>query len=161
MNHHLELILYKTYTDLKAETKRTYLGFLWWVFEPIMYMAVFYVIFGLVMNRGTDDFVPFLLVGLTIWQWTKSCISHGASTILGGKPLMQRVHLPKIIFPLVLILTDTIKFIFIFTLLLIFLWFSGFPISSAYFALPLLFITQLFFHYRRDIIASLHRTVCT
>lgn len=36
-----ELIIYKTYADLKAETERTYLGFLWWIFEPLLYMSVF------------------------------------------------------------------------------------------------------------------------
>lgn len=140
-----ELILYKTYADLKAETQRTYLGFLWWIFEPIMYMTVFYIFFGILLGRKTDDFVPFLLVGLTAWQWFKSCLSHGAETILGAHHLMRQVYLPKVIFPIILILTDTVKFSFIFVLLLIFLWFYGYAVSLSYFALPLVLIVQLLF----------------
>jgi lipopolysaccharide transport system permease protein len=140
-----ELILYKTYADLKAETERTYLGFLWWVFEPIMYMSVFYVFFGVLLEHKTTNFVPFLLVGLTAWQWLKSCLSHGSETILGGHGLMQQVHLPKVIFPIILILTDTVKFIFIFFLLLNFLWIYGFGISINYLALPVVLIVQLLF----------------
>ena len=60
---YIELILYKTYADLRAETERTYLGFLWWIFEPVLYMTVFYVFFGLLLGHKTDDFVPFLLIG--------------------------------------------------------------------------------------------------
>ncbi len=142
---YIELILYKTYADLKAETQRTYLGFLWWIFEPIMYMGVFYVFFGLLLGRNTDNFVPFLLIGLTAWQWFKSCLSHGAETILGAHHLMQQVYLPKVIFPIILILTDTVKFIFIFILLLIFLWLYGYQIGLSYFALPLVLIVQLLF----------------
>jgi lipopolysaccharide transport system permease protein len=140
-----ELILYKTYADLRAETERTYLGFLWWIFEPIMYMSVFYVIFGLLLSRGTEDFVPFLLTGLTIWQWFKSCLTHGSETILGATALMQQVYLPKIIFPIILILTDTVKFMFILALLLIFLWSYGYSIGLAYLALPIMLIVQLLF----------------
>ena len=140
-----ELILYKTYADLRAETERTYLGFLWWIFEPIMYMSVFYIIFGLLLARGTKDFVPFLLVGLTAWQWFKSCLSHGAETILGSHHLMQQVYLPKVIFPIVLILTDTVKFIFIFALLLIFLWSYGYGVGLPYLALPIVLIVQMLF----------------
>ncbi|MDM8547028.1 ABC transporter permease [Candidatus Venteria ishoeyi] len=142
-NRYFELVLYKTYADLKAESERTYLGFLWWVFEPILFMGVFYVIFGLLMKRGTEDFVPFLLIGLTTWQWLKSCISHGALSITNGRHLMQRVHLPKVIFPIVVILTDSVKFVFIFVLLLIFLWLSGYTPNLNYWALPLVLFTQL------------------
>jgi len=140
-----ELILYKTYADLKAETERTYLGFLWWIFEPIMYMFVFYLVFGVAMKHGTEDFVSFLLVGLTAWQWMKSCLSHGSDAILGSRVLMQQVHLPKVVFPTILILTDSTKFVFIFTLLLIYLWLSGYRIGWPYLALPAVLLVQLLF----------------
>jgi lipopolysaccharide transport system permease protein len=145
LSRYSELILYKTYADLRAETERTYLGFLWWIFEPILYMGVFFVLFGLLLSRGTEDFVPFLLVGLTIWQWFKSCLTHGSETILGAHQLMQQVYLPKVIFPIILILTDTVKFAFIFVLLLIFLWFYGYGIGWPYLALPIVLIVQLLF----------------
>ncbi len=142
---YIELILYKTYADLKAETKRTYLGFLWWIFEPIMYMSVFYLFFGILLGHKTDNYVPFLLTGLTAWQWLKSCISHGTQTILGASGLMQQVNLPKVFFPIILILTDSVKFLFILTLLLIFLWIYGYGINITYLALPALLIVQLLF----------------
>ncbi|MEK7992071.1 MAG: ABC transporter permease [Thiotrichaceae bacterium] len=137
--------MYKTYADLRAETERTYLGFLWWVFEPIMYMFVFYVVFAVFMGRKTDNFVPFLLIGLTIWQWMQACLAHGSESILGYRGLMQSVHLPKVIFPIILILTDSTKFIFIFTILLLYLWISGFTIGLPYLALPLVLLVELIF----------------
>lgn len=140
-----ELILYKTYADLRAETERTYLGFLWWIFEPIMYMSVFYMMFGILLGHKTDDFVPFLLVGLTIWQWFKSCLSHGSESILGAHGLITQIHLPKVIFPIILILTDTVKFLFIFSLLVVFLWLYGYHVTIHYLALPILFFVQLLF----------------
>ena len=140
-----ELIIYKTYADLRAETERTYLGFLWWIFEPILYMSVFYVFFGLLLKHGTPNYVPFLLTGLTAWQWLKSCISHGAETILKAHSFMQQVHLPKVIFPIILVLTDTVKFLFIFALLLIFLWIYGYSVDITYLALPAVLIVQLLF----------------
>ncbi len=142
---YIELILYKTYADLRAEAERTYLGFLWWIFEPIMYMFVYYIFFAIWLGHQTDDFVPFLLVGLAVWQWLKSCLSHGSETILGGHALMQQVHLPKVIFPIILILTDSVKFLFIFALLLIFLWGYGFPVGRPYLAIPLVLLVQLLF----------------
>lgn len=145
LGRYSELILYKTYADLRAETKRTYLGFMWWVFEPIMFMAVFYLVFGLLLARGTPDFVVFLLIGLITWQWMKACVSHGGMTILGSYALMQRVYLPKIVFPTILILTDTVKFFFVFVLLLLYLWLDGHPPNQTYLALPLVLGVELLF----------------
>ena len=41
-SQYLSLIAYKTYAELRSEAARTYAGFLWWVIEPILNMAVYY-----------------------------------------------------------------------------------------------------------------------
>lgn len=145
LSRYIELIIYKVYADLRAETQRTYLGFMWWILEPIMFMAVFYMVFGVLLGSKTEDFVAYLLIGLTSWQWLKSCLSHGAQTILTGHILMKQVHLPKLIFPIILVLTDTVKFVFVFVLLLLFLWLSGYYPNTHYIALPLVLLVQLLF----------------
>ena len=137
-----DLILYKTLADLRAEAARTYIGFLWWVLDPLIFMAIFYVVFGLLLKRGTPDFVPFLLVGLVSWRWFQNTITHSATAILGGRGLMQQVYVPKVIFPLVVILTDLVKFGLVLGLLLVYLWLSGFSIGWTYLALPVLLLTQ-------------------
>ena len=48
---------------------------------------------------------------------------------------MQQVYVPKIVFPLVVILTDLVKFGVVLGLLLIYLWLAGFNIGWAYLAL--------------------------
>jgi hypothetical protein len=47
MTRYLELIHYRALSELKMELSRLYLGILWWVFEPILYMVVFYLVFDL------------------------------------------------------------------------------------------------------------------
>ncbi|MEZ5600916.1 MAG: hypothetical protein R3F36_07955 [Candidatus Competibacteraceae bacterium] len=79
--HYRDLILYKTQADLRAEAAKTYIGFLWWVLDPLMFMMIFYVVFGLLLKRATPDFVPFLLIGLVCPAVVSVCISHGATAI--------------------------------------------------------------------------------
>jgi lipopolysaccharide transport system permease protein len=123
--HLLELILFSTYAELRAERARSYLGLLWWVIEPAMNMATFYLVFAVIFKTGSPDYVPFLLIGLTLWQWFKSCISHGGYSIWQQLPLIRQVKLPLQVFPSVQILTDTVKFLCILVLLLIVLWCAG------------------------------------
>ncbi len=142
--HHYNLILYKALADLRAEATKTYIGSLWWILDPIIFMVIFYVVFGLLLKRGTENYVPFLLIGLVSWRWFQNTISHSATAILGGRNLMRQVYIPKIIFPLVIILEDLFKFGLVLGVLLIYLWLSGFKPGICYLGLPFLLTAQFF-----------------
>jgi lipopolysaccharide transport system permease protein len=138
--HLIELVLFSTYAELRAERSRSYLGLIWWVLEPAMQMGVYWLVFGLIMRTGGPDYLPMLLIGLTVWQWMKSCITHGGYAIWTNLPLIRQVHLPPLVFPLVQMFADTIKFLYIFALLLVILWCVGYPPNMAYCALPVVFL---------------------
>ncbi len=140
---YLALILFKAYAGLKSEVARTYLSILWWILDPLLSMAVYYVVFEVLLKSGTENFVAFLLVGLVPWQWFANSIQHSMGSIFGNGQLMTQVDLPKEIFPTIEIVMDLVKFGFVFMLLLVFLWISGFDISKAYLALPLVMAVEL------------------
>ncbi len=138
--HLIELVLFSTYAELRAEAARSYLGLVWWVLEPAMMMAAFWLVFDVILHTGGPDYVPFLLIGMTLWQWMKSCITHGGYAIWSNLPMVRQVRLPPLVFPLIAMLSDTVKFVFIFALLLVILWTLGYPPNAAYWALPIVFL---------------------
>jgi lipopolysaccharide transport system permease protein len=138
--HLIELILFSTYAELRAEAARSYLGLIWWVLEPAMMMGAFWLVFDVILKTGGPDYLPFLLIGMTLWQWMKSCITHGGYAIWSNLSMVRQVNLPPIVFPLIAMLSDTVKFMFIFALLVVILWAMGYPPNSAYWALPILFL---------------------
>ncbi len=143
--HYVELVLYKTYAELRVESARTYIGFLWWVIDPIVSMCVYYVAFGVLLQNRTEDYVPFLFLGLVPWRWQTASMVHAGKSLIAGRHLMQQVDLPKVVFPVVTILSDAIKFSFVFVVLLIFLWIYGTPVTSAYVALPAVLLAHFLF----------------
>jgi lipopolysaccharide transport system permease protein len=143
--HLIELTLFSTYAELRAERARSYLGLLWWIVEPAMNMATYYLVFAVIFKSGGPDYVPFLLIGLTLWQWFKSCVSHGGYSIWQQLPLIRQVRLPLQVFPSVQILADTVKFLCIFALLLVVLWSSGYPPNITYLALLPVLLVELVF----------------
>lgn len=143
-SRYAQLILYKTYADLRAESERTYMGYFWWIAEPILYMLVFYIVFGKVLGFREAGDIPFLLIGLIAWKWFEGCIKHGANSLLANGGLMRQVYLPKYIFPSTMILADSFKFLVSFALLMVFLWFTGHPPTASYLAIPILLGCQLF-----------------
>ena len=141
----IELILFSTHAELRAERSRSYLGLIWWIAEPAMMMAAFWLVFDVILNTGGPDYLPFLLVGLTFWQWMKSCITHGGYAIWTNLGLIRQARLPVLVFPFVQMLADTIKFLFILCLLLVILWMTGYPPNITYLALPVVFLATLLF----------------
>ena len=146
MGNNLRLIFYNTYAFLKMEVDRFYLGFLWWVIEPIFYMTAFYFIFAIVLKRGGGpDFVVFLLCGIGPYRWFDGAVQSGANSLLTNSRLMQQVYVPKFIFPSVSVLTATTKFLIILTILLIFLIVYGIPVTLFWRCLPFVLFVQFLF----------------
>jgi len=98
-----------------------------------------------ILKSTQPDYVAFLLVGLTLWQWFKSCISHGGYSIWQQLPLIRQVKLPLQVFPSVQILADTVKFLCILAILLVVLWSTGYPPNAAYVALLPVLLVELVF----------------
>ena len=144
-SRYLQVILYKTYADLVAETQRYYIGYLWWIVEPVIDMAIYYAVFGFFLSQGTPDFAPFLLIGTVIWRWIETSVRIGASSILNSRQLSEMVALPKILFPTISFLNNTFKFFIVFFLLIGFLAIYGMLPGTAWFALPLLLLVEALF----------------
>jgi lipopolysaccharide transport system permease protein len=143
MFHYINLIQYKAWADLRSEARRYYISYLWWVIEPVIEMLIFYVVFGLLMKQNKPNYIQFLLIGLTTWKWFATTVQHAGNSILNSRSLIQQVNLPKTIFPLIVVCTDTFKFAIVFAIILGYMVLSGFAPDQSYVFLPLLLFTQL------------------
>ncbi len=136
------LVMFKVRANLRSEIARDYLNYLWWVVEPILFMGVYYIVFGILLKQGTDNFIPFLLIGLTAWQWFANALTHSSTSIFNAQGIMRHIKINKIFFPLVTVFQDTIKNLIVFSLLLLFCVLYGLPVTIFWCFLPLLLIIQ-------------------
>jgi len=137
-----QLIYYRAFATLRSEASRTYLSFLWWFLDPLLSMLVYYLVFGELLKRGTENFVAFLLVGVVTWQWFNNAVNGAANAINVQKNLVCQVSFPKLVLPSELILSCSIKFSVVFIILLAWLFAFGYFISWHIAYLPLVVITQ-------------------
>lgn len=137
-----EIILFRTYASLKAESEKSYLGYVWWFLEPMVNTLLFYTIFAIFLKNQTPNYAVFLIIGFVFWEWFQSSVSFSMPSIGSKASLLQLIYLPKFIFPMCVILSNTWKFLCVLCVLVIYLWIEGFPPSWAYLALPLILIIQ-------------------
>ena len=139
--HLWELIWTKSQLNLKSEAKQNYLRHVWWVLDPLLYMAVFYIVFAVMLERGGEGYLGYLLTGLIPFQWFAKTIQLSSNSILSGRGLMNQVKIPAIFFPLVVVTQTTGKQMIIFAMLVLFLLFYGIEPGIHWFALiPIMFV---------------------
>ena len=140
-----ELVKYKTACDLKAEAQRTYLGVVWWVLEPLLFMAIYYFVFGVLLQIRTPDFVVYLISGIIFFQWFASSVEQGQRAILINKSLYRMIPIQKIIFPCISVIKGLFKFMFGLLILGTFLLVFHYKLNAYYFYIPLLLGLELLF----------------
>lgn len=145
LKRYAELIWYKALSDLAAEAARAYIGILWWVVEPALYMAAFYIAFGSGIRGGGAHVMAFLLLGLVPWKWFVSSVSNCAVVLQSNSGLILQVYLPKMLLPFIVVVSNFIKFLIILTLLLLLVISLGFPLHASWFALPVVIFTEFLF----------------
>ena len=107
-------------------------------------MGAFYVLFGIGLRQGGDNFLFFLLCGLVPWKWFSSTLNSGSRSIVANAGLINQVYLPKYVFPLIVVVINTFKFTLVFPVLLLILILSGFEPSNTWWSLlPVLAIQLL------------------
>ena len=139
----LRLIWFKAVCDLRVEASRKFLGILWWVVEPIVYMLTFYTVFSIGLRMGGEDFVPFLLCGLVAWKWFAATVQSGANTIAESRGLMNQVYFHKAVLVGMLLMVNLLKALVVFAILALALWAMGYPPSSTWLAFPVFIVVQL------------------
>ncbi|MER7190821.1 ABC transporter permease [Streptomyces flaveolus] len=114
---------------LTAQYSQAKLGQLWQVMTPLLNAAVYYFIFGVLMNtkRGVEDYVPFLVTGVFVWTFTQSSLMAGTRAISGNLGLVRALHFPRAALPVSFCLQQLQQLLFSMAALAVILLAFGVP----------------------------------
>ncbi|MFE1907820.1 ABC transporter permease [Streptomyces gardneri] len=132
---------------LTAQYSQARLGQVWQVMTPLLNAAVYYAIFGVLMNakHGVPDYVPFLLTGIFVWTFTSDTVLAGTRAISGNLGLVRALHFPRASLPISLALQQLQQLLLSLTALGVILVCCGeFPAWSWLLAVPALLCQALF-----------------
>jgi ABC-2 type transport system permease protein len=86
--------------DLKVKYKGSTLGFAWSLANPLLLLAVYYVVFQLILKGRIPDFAIYLMSGLLIWNAFSGGVSGAATSVVGNANLVKKVRFPLAVLPL-------------------------------------------------------------
>jgi teichoic acid transport system permease protein len=125
--------------ELRAAHQNTLLGNVWHLFNPILTVAVYYLIFGVIfeVNRGVDNFLIWLTIGVFAFRLTSSTVLGGANAITSNSGLIRAMRFPRALLPVSTVVSNLLTFAIelgLVALLVVFFTHAG--ISSRWLILP-------------------------
>jgi len=135
--------------------RRTALGFLWTLINPLMMMSVMALVFSQLFKEDLKTFAIALFAGMIPWNFFSSVVSQSTTVYINNEGLIKKIYIPKMIFPLSIacgLLIDAIASFFI--LFIIILGLGG-GISWAHLFLPVSFLLLFIFAFGIALIISI------
>ena len=80
--------------------RRTALGFLWTLINPLLMMSVMALVFSTLFKADLKTFTVFLFSAMIPWTFFSSLVSQAGNSFINNEGLIKKIYLPKAIFPL-------------------------------------------------------------
>jgi lipopolysaccharide transport system permease protein len=95
-----QLVFLLVSRELKVRYKRSVLGILWTMLNPLLLMVVYAVVFTTIMPAALPNFTVFLLAGLLPWIFFSTALLQGLMSVLVNQELVRKVRVPQAVFPI-------------------------------------------------------------
>jgi len=93
-----ELVAQLISRNIKARYKRSVLGIVWTMLNPLMMMAVLTLVFSGLFGLSVPDYSVYLLTGLLFWQFFSQATIASTSEIVWGASIVKRIYVPRTVF---------------------------------------------------------------
>lgn len=98
--------------DLKLKYRRSFLGYLWSILNPLLVMIVMTIVFSTMFGRNLPNFPIYLLCGRIIFEFINTSTGKALGSITDNAVLLKKTYVSKFMFPLAKITSSMIDFVF-------------------------------------------------
>jgi ABC-2 type transport system permease protein len=86
--------------DLKVKYRRSFLGYLWSILNPLLMMVIQTIVFSYMFRTNIDNFPLYLICGNVLYSFFSDSTTIGMDCIVNNASLIKKVYIPKFIFPI-------------------------------------------------------------
>lgn len=131
--------------ELKVRYRRSAIGFLWTMLQPLLTMLVFQVVFSALFRFDLPNYPVYALAGILFWNFFNQSIVSSMNSLRGNAGLLQKLPVPKAVFPLATVISGVINLCFALIPLFLLLIVTGHPLRPALAFLPLAILLAALF----------------
>lgn len=137
-----ELLKTNVKKEIRGKYKNSFLGVLWSFLNPLLQIAVYALVFPLILRNTQENYVIFLCCGLIPWTFFATAITRSASTMVENGNILKKVYFPREILPISVVTSEAVNFLISTIIILAFVLGSGMGITKYILFYPLIFLAQ-------------------
>lgn len=123
---------------IRSRHQNTFLGNVWHLGNPLLTVGVYLIVFGglLGADRGIDNYLLWLTVGVFTYRLTSSSVLGGSTAITSNQGLMRALKFPRALLPISVVIGEILTFGFELAAIAVVAVATGQGLSSRLLALP-------------------------
>ena len=141
----LDLVILLVQRDLRVRYRGSFLGYLWSMMNPLLYMVILTFVFNHLMRFKVENYAVFILSGILIWNLFLQSLMIGVNSILANGALLRKVKVPATLFPAASVCSVLVNFVLALGPYLLIALFSGVKLTSSILMLPVILLPYLLF----------------
>ncbi|WP_404468978.1 ABC transporter permease [Sutcliffiella horikoshii] len=146
-NKYREFILFSSKYELKAQVANTFMGYFWWLLDPLFHMIVYTIVVTIIFDGRMEGFPIFVFCALLPWKWYTATVMNSANCIRSKLGILNQTYIPKFILPLIQVIVNFLKFVFGLLILFPMMYIFNIQLSVHFFEiLFVIFINFLFLY---------------
>lgn len=98
--------------DVKLKYRRSFLGYVWSVLNPLLIMTVMSIVFSTMFKKNIENFPVYLFTGQLLFNFMNTSTHQAISSITGSGALLKKAYVPKYIFTVAKITSGLVDFFF-------------------------------------------------
>lgn len=135
-----DLLLQLVGRDVKLKYRRSFLGYLWSVLNPLMIMCVMTIVFSYFFRNNIPNFPVYLLIGQVLFSFMTESTTGAIVSITGNGALLKKTYVPKYIFTLSKVTSSLVNLLFSTAALWIVMIVTGVKLTPYFFFFPVVYL---------------------
>lgn len=120
---HRNVLMQLVQQQITLRYRRTFFGYLWTLFNPLLMMSVTAVVFSAIFKMDLKVYAVFLFSGVIAFNLFGAVVTQCGQSLVGNEQLIRKIYIPKFLFPLAvsitLLIDSLLMFVSLFFIILI------------------------------------------
>ena len=127
-----ELFFQLVSRDIKLKYRRSFLGYVWSMLNPLLTMLVMVIVFSNLFAKNVVNFPIYLLIGNLLFTFMSIAVTRALTSVLNNAGLLKKVYVPKYIFTLAVVTSEFVTFLFSLGALIILIFATKTPFTIRF-----------------------------
>ncbi len=137
-----ELLKTSIKKDIRGRYKNSILGVFWSFLNPLLQLAVYAIVFPLIMKSDIPNYTVFVCCGLIPWTFFSTAISRTSFVMVENGNIIKKVYFPREILPISIVTSELVNFFISTIIILAFVLAYGMGFTWYIVFYPLILIVQ-------------------